>query len=72
MFQYMPDSVSAHYSASKPPVFVLSPLCCMLSGKATNTNFIVFGFTQSGLEHMIYLTRLIDKCLMPTFAIFQL
>ena len=28
----------------------LSPECCMLSGEATNTNFIVFGLTHSGLE----------------------
>jgi hypothetical protein len=28
-----------------------------LSGEATNTNFIVFGFTQSGLEPTIYCTR---------------
>ena len=29
----------------------------MLSGDATNTNFIVFGFTQSGIEPKIYHTR---------------
>ena len=29
----------------------------MLSGEATNTNFIVFGLTQSGHEPMIYQTR---------------
>jgi hypothetical protein len=29
----------------------------MLSGDATNTNFIIFGFTQSGLEPTIYRTR---------------
>ena len=28
----------------------------MLSGKATNTNFIVFGLTRPGLEPMIYCT----------------
>ena len=39
------------------PVFALSPECCVLSGEATNTNFIVFGLTQSGLEPMIYRTR---------------
>jgi hypothetical protein len=32
------------------PVFALSPQCCVLSGEATNTNFIVFGLTHSGLE----------------------
>jgi hypothetical protein len=29
----------------------------MFSGEVTNTNFIVFGFTQSGLKPMIYRTR---------------
>jgi hypothetical protein len=29
----------------------------VLSGEATNTNFIVFGFTQSGLKPTIYRTR---------------
>jgi hypothetical protein len=29
----------------------------VLSGEATNTNFIVFGLTQPGLEPMIYHTR---------------
>jgi hypothetical protein len=29
----------------------------MLSGEATNTNFIVFGLTQPGIEPMIYCTR---------------
>jgi hypothetical protein len=38
------------------PVFALSPYCCMLSGEATNTNFIVFGFTRPGLEPTIYHT----------------
>jgi hypothetical protein len=31
--------------------------CCVLSGQATNTNFIVFGLTRSGLEPTIYHTR---------------
>jgi hypothetical protein len=35
-------------------VFVISPLCCVLRGEATNTNFIVFGLTLSGLESTIY------------------
>ena len=39
------------------PVFPLSPLCCMLSGEGTNTNFIVFDLTQSGLEPNIYRTQ---------------
>ena len=29
----------------------------MLSGKATNTNFLVFGLTRPGLEPTIYRTR---------------
>ena len=29
----------------------------MLSGEATNTNFIVFGLTRTGLEATIYRTR---------------
>jgi hypothetical protein len=29
----------------------------MLSGEATNTNFIVFGLTRSGFEPTIYRTR---------------
>ena len=39
------------------PVFAISPYCCVLSGEATNTNFIVFGLIQSGLEPMIFRTR---------------
>ena len=38
------------------PVFALSPYC-VLSGEATNTNFIVFGLSRSGLEPTIYRTR---------------
>jgi hypothetical protein len=36
------------------PVFALSSECCMLSGEATNTNFIFFGLTRPGLEPTIY------------------
>ena len=36
------------------PVFVFTPSCCMLSVDATNTNFIVFSFTQLGLEPTSY------------------
>jgi hypothetical protein len=32
-------------------------LCCVLSGEATHTNFIVFGLIRSGLESTIYRTR---------------
>jgi hypothetical protein len=31
--------------------------CCVLSGEATNTNFIVFGLTRSWLEPTIYHIR---------------
>ena len=36
------------------PVFALSPYRCILSGEATNINFIVIGLTRSGLEPTIY------------------
>jgi hypothetical protein len=39
------------------PVFALTPYCCVLSGEATNTNFIVLCLTRSGLEPTIYRTR---------------
>ena len=43
-----------HYSDSKPTsVFALSTECCVLSREATNTNLIVIGVTQSGLERML-------------------
>ena len=38
-------------------VFVLIPLCCILSIEATNTNFIVFRLTQLGLRPTIYYTQ---------------
>jgi hypothetical protein len=38
-------------------VFALSPLCWVLSGEATNANFIVFGLTWSGLDLTIYRSR---------------
>ena len=41
------------------PVFTLTPLCCALSGEATDTNFIVFGLnaTLLAIEATIYNTR---------------
>ena len=39
------------------PVFALSPLYCLISGEATNTNFIVFSLTRPVLETTIYRTR---------------
>jgi hypothetical protein len=45
-----------HYPDSEPTiqtVFALSPKCCV-SGEATNTNFLVFGLTRSGLKSMSY------------------
>jgi hypothetical protein len=38
-------------------VFALSPLYCVHSSEATNTNFIIFGLTQRELESMIYHCR---------------
>ena len=35
----------------------LFPWCCMLIEEATNTNFIVFGVSRSGLELTIYCTQ---------------
>ena len=39
------------------PFFALSPWCCVLSGEATNINFIVNGLTRPGLEPTVYHTR---------------
>ena len=40
------------------PVFALAPYCCVLSGEATNTNFIVFGLlTRPELEPTVYRTQ---------------
>jgi hypothetical protein len=51
------------------PVFALTPKCCMLSGEATNTNFIVFGLSGQRLGPTVYCTRsedaihyIIDAC----------
>ena len=38
-------------------IFIVIAHCCVLRGDATNTNFIVFGLTRSGLEPTIYRTR---------------
>ena len=37
-------------------VFALTPECFVLSGKATTTNFIIFGLTRIWLEPTIYRT----------------
>jgi hypothetical protein len=47
-------SESNSYIMLIPIHFTLSPLCCVLSREVTNTNFIVFGLTWSGLEPTIY------------------
>jgi hypothetical protein len=39
------------------PVVAPSRQRCVLSGEATNTNFVVFDLTRSGLEPTIYRTR---------------
>ena len=46
------DALS-RFQANKPLPFLLNDAC----GKATNTNFIVFGLTRSGLEPTIYCTQ---------------
>ena len=38
-------------------VFALTSLCCIIIGKAANTNFIVFSLTRQRLELTIYRTR---------------
>jgi hypothetical protein len=38
------------------PIIPYSPYCCVLSGEATNTNFLVFALARSGLEPTIYRT----------------
>jgi hypothetical protein len=37
------------------PVFAHTPYCCVLSGEATNTNFIVFGLTRT--HDLLHLRR---------------
>ena len=39
------------------PIFALSPSCCVLSGGATHTYFIVFGLNPPVLEPTIYHTQ---------------
>ena len=39
------------------PVFALTPKCCVISGEAVNTNFIVIGLTWRGLGPTVYRTR---------------
>jgi len=39
-----------HILIPNQPVFALTPLCCVLSGKAINTNFIVFCLNRPGLQ----------------------
>ena len=38
------------------PVFTLSPKCCVLSGEATNTNFILFLLIRRWLELTLTIT----------------
>ena len=50
-------STSSHYSDFEPTSFCyFTPSCCVLNGEATNTNFILFGLTQAGIEPAIYRT----------------
>jgi hypothetical protein len=45
------SSLGHIYLIPSQPVFVISPLCWVLSGEAANTNFIVFGLTRQQLKH---------------------
>jgi hypothetical protein len=55
--QFIDKHVSWHITQIlSQPVFVLTPLCWMLSGEATNTYLIVFSLTRLGLEPVIYPT----------------
>ena len=55
--QYVGRQVAPLRHITSQPVFALSPELRMLSGEATNTNFIVFGLTRLGLEPTIYRTQ---------------
>jgi hypothetical protein len=44
----------------------------MLSGEATNANYIVFGLTPSGLEPMIYFKRGKYAYLYTTYAVYSI
>ena len=41
----------------RKPVLAFSPLCCVYSRVAPNTNVIIFSLTQPGFELTIYRTR---------------
>jgi hypothetical protein len=43
------------------PVFVLTPLCCVIGREAVNINLIVFGLTWQGLEPTIGLAQKIPQ-----------
>ena len=45
-----------HILIPNQPVFTLPPYYCLLSSKAANTNFMVFGLIRLGLEPTIYHT----------------
>ena len=60
-----PHSVTLSCMIPDQPVFSLSPYCCVLSREATNTNYIVFSLTRSGIEPTIYHTRRPDQGLNP-------
>ena len=55
--QFVEKHVSWHIiQILSQPVFVLTPLCWMLSGESANTYLIVFSLTRLGLEPRIYPT----------------
>ena len=60
-FEYANKQITYHFwlcgliiLIPSQPALALSPLCCVLSGEATNITCIVFGLTWLGLEPTIY------------------
>ena len=51
------QSTSIHYLDAEPTSLLLTPYCCILSGKIANTNFKIFVLTRSWLKPMIYHTN---------------
>jgi hypothetical protein len=51
------DASLGHIHILSQPVFALTSDCCLLSRKATNIHFIVYGLTQPGLKHRINHTQ---------------
>ena len=49
------QSVGRHiFLIPNEQIFTLTPKCCVLSGEAANTNFMIVGLNRPGLKPMIY------------------